>query len=40
MTNLGEALTPEEAEDMIKEADISGDGLVNYEEFVRMMTTR
>lgn len=30
MTNLGEKLTDEEVEDMIKEADLDGDGLVNY----------
>ena len=31
MTNLGEKLTEEEVEDMIKEADVDGDGMVNYE---------
>lgn len=30
MTNLGEKLTDEEVDDMIKEADIDGDGMVNY----------
>ncbi|KAL5009277.1 hypothetical protein ScPMuIL_014858 [Solemya velum] len=30
MTNLGEKLTEEEVEEMIKEADIDGDGQVNY----------
>ncbi|CAL1268506.1 unnamed protein product [Larinioides sclopetarius] len=30
MTNLGEKLSDEEVEDMIKEADLDGDGLVNY----------
>jgi len=25
---------------MIREADIDGDGQVNYEEFVKMMTTK
>ena len=40
MTNLGEKLTDEEVDEMIKEADIDGDGLVNYEEFVTMMTTK
>ncbi|CAK9143770.1 unnamed protein product [Ilex paraguariensis] len=37
MINLGERLTDEEAEQMIREADLDGDGLVSYEEFVRMM---
>lgn len=31
MTNLGEKLTEEEVEDMIKEADMDGDGMVNYD---------
>ncbi|XP_074566659.1 calmodulin-1-like [Curcuma longa] len=39
MINLGEKLTDEEVEKMIKEADLDGDGQVNYEEFVRMMMT-
>ena len=37
MTNLGEKLTDEEVDEMIREADIDGDGQINYEEFV---TTR
>ncbi|KAJ8765432.1 hypothetical protein K2173_013190 [Erythroxylum novogranatense] len=39
MINLGEKLTDEEVEQMIKEADLDGDGQVNYEEFVKMMMT-
>lgn len=31
MTNLGERLSEEEVDDMIKEADSDGDGMVNYE---------
>ncbi|XP_019452032.1 PREDICTED: calmodulin-like protein 8 [Lupinus angustifolius] len=37
MINLGEKLTDEEVEQMIKEADLDGDGQVNYDEFVKMM---
>ncbi|MCE0481086.1 calmodulin-like 3 [Datura stramonium] len=39
MINLGEKLTDEEAEQMIKEADLDGDGQVNFDEFVKMMKT-
>merc|ERR1719172_365206 len=37
MTNLGEKLTEDEVDEMIKEADFDGDGQVNYDEFVKMM---
>nr|XP_055100487.1 calmodulin-like [Symphalangus syndactylus] len=33
MTNLGEKLTDEEVDEMIREADIDGDSQVNYEQF-------
>lgn len=36
MTNLGEKLTDKEVDEMIREADIDGDGQVNYEEFVHI----
>merc|ERR1712232_1295074 len=37
MTNLGEKLADEEVDDMIREADVDGDGQINYEEFIKMM---
>ena len=37
MINIGEKVTDEELEQMIRDADLDGDGQVNYEEFVRMM---
>ena len=40
MTNLEEKLTDKEVDEMIREADIDGDGQVNYEEFVTMMTSK
>ena len=40
MLNLGERLTEEEVEEMIREADVDGDGQVNYEEFVKMMLSK
>lgn len=39
MTNLGEKLTEEEVDEMIREADVDGDGQINYEEFVKMMVS-
>jgi len=40
ITNLGEKLTDEEVDEMIREADVDGDGHINYEEFVRMMMAK
>ncbi|CAH1267744.1 CALM1 [Branchiostoma lanceolatum] len=37
MANLGEKLSDEELEEMIDEADIDGDGHINYDEFYLMM---
>ena len=34
---FGETLSTEEIDEMIMEADVDGDGFINYEEFVRMM---
>ena len=38
-TVSGDKLTEEEVEEMINEADKDGDGVLNYEEFVKMLTT-
>merc|ERR1712228_730203 len=40
MVNLGEKLTDEEVDEMIREADVHGDGKINYEEFIKMMMAR
>ncbi|XP_053609009.1 calmodulin-A-like isoform X4 [Plodia interpunctella] len=40
MTNLGEKLSEEEVDDMIREADLDGDGMVNYAEFVTILTSK
>lgn len=40
MTNLGEKMTDKDVEEMIAEADINADGMVNYEEFIKMMMTK
>merc|ERR1712128_292427 len=37
MQSVGDVLSLEETEEMIAEADIDGDGNVNYEEFVGMI---
>ena len=40
MTSLGEGLTPEEVEEMIREADLDNDGQIDYDEFVKMMMSK
>ena len=37
MTSLGERMTEEEADLMIREADPNGEGVVNYAEFIKRM---
>ncbi|WAR19917.1 CALM-like protein [Mya arenaria] len=37
MTTYGEVLNDEEVEEMIKEADTDGDGIVDYAEFISMV---
>ena len=39
MSNLGEKLKDSEIDEMILHADIDGDGSVNYNEWVTMMTS-
>ncbi len=40
MVTLGEFMSEEEADEMIREADIDGDGLINYFRFVKIMMSR
>ena len=40
MLNLGERLSDEVIDEMVQDADIDGDGQVNYEEFVTMMMSK
>ena len=37
MNNLGEKLTDAEIEEMIRGADLDGDGQVSYDDFANMM---
>ena len=37
MANLGEDLTDAQLDQMIMDADTNGDGVISYDEFVRMM---
>ena len=40
MTTLGEKLSEEEADEMIREADTDGDGYIDYVEFVKIMMSK
>mmetsp|Transcript_10334 Transcript_10334/g.24762 ORF Transcript_10334/g.24762 Transcript_10334/m.24762 type:complete len:159 (+) Transcript_10334:62-538(+) len=37
MGTMGEPLTPEEVDELIREADANGDGMIDFAEFVRQM---
>ena len=39
MSNLGEKLKDHEIDEMILHADINGDGVINYNDWVSMMTS-
>ena len=39
MIHLEEDLTPEEIEEMVREADINNDGQIDLDEFVKMMSS-
>ena len=36
---LGEELSDYDADEMIREGDDDGDGYINYEEFIKMITS-
>ena len=40
MTNLGEKLTEEEVDLMLKEADIGDDGMIRYREFTKVLMAK
>ena len=40
MANLGERLTDAEVDEMVREADVDGDGRINFDEFVKVMMAK
>ena len=40
LKSMGEKLTDEEIDAIIKDADINADGYIHYEQFVHLMTTK
>ena len=39
MSNLGEKLKEQEIEEMIQHSDTRGDGMINYNDWVTLMTS-
>ena len=39
MINMGDALPAEQVEEMIRMCDVDGDGQINYENFVAMVSS-
>jgi calmodulin len=37
MTNIGEKLSDQEVDEMIREIEVDRDGQINYEDMVRLM---
>jgi calmodulin len=40
MLTLGEYLTSDEVDELVKEADLDNDGQINYEEFIKLMMSK
>ena len=40
INNLGEKLTPNEIREIMKEADLDGDGFIDYAEFVKLLMSK
>lgn len=40
MMALGKSLTDEEADEMIREANVDGNGRIDYKEFAKMMSSK
>ena len=40
MMNLGEKLSDAEVDEMLKEADVNGDGSIDFEGFCKMMQAK
>eukprot|EP01122_Echinamoeba_exundans_P007377 TRINITY_DN2258_c0_g1_i1.p1 TRINITY_DN2258_c0_g1~~TRINITY_DN2258_c0_g1_i1.p1 ORF type:complete len:157 (+),score=56.77 TRINITY_DN2258_c0_g1_i1:23-472(+) len=40
LTSIGEKLTEEEVDELLREADVGGDGRIKYEDFVKVMLSK